>query len=142
MGQIERFRVIVGADYVFVDEESLNNYAHDETENLHFLPDLVIKPRTAEEISAIMVICNEHKIPVTPRGAGTGMSGGALPHLGGVLIVSRLATRRQDGRRSRQAVNLGAHCPKSSTMPRSQSNIFHDNINSEPCLEYENQCDG
>ncbi len=84
--QIDQFKKIVGAAWVFVDEESLNNYAHDETENLHFLPDVVIKPRSAEEISDIMVICNEHKIPVTPRGAGTGLSGGALPHLGGVLI--------------------------------------------------------
>ena len=83
---ITAFKKIVGDAYVFVDEESLNNYAHDETENLHFLPDIVIKPRTVQEISQIMIICNEHKIPVTPRGAGTGLSGGALPHLGGVLL--------------------------------------------------------
>lgn len=84
--QLEAFRDILGPSYVFTDEESLNNYAHDETENLHFLPDIVIKPRTAEELSAVMKICNENKIPVTPRGAGTGLSGGALPHLGGVLV--------------------------------------------------------
>jgi len=83
---IEAFRTIIGAAHVFVDEESLNHYAHDETENLHFLPDIVLKPRTAEEISAIMRICNENRIPVTPRGAGTGLSGGALPQLGGVLL--------------------------------------------------------
>jgi glycolate oxidase len=83
---INSFKKIAGDAYVFVDDESLNNYAHDETENLHFLPDIVIKPRTAEEISEILVICNQHKIPVTPRGAGTGLSGGALPHLGGVLL--------------------------------------------------------
>jgi glycolate oxidase len=83
---LQAFKDIAGGPYVFTDEESLDNYAHDETENLHFLPDIVIKPRTAEEISAIMKICNQHKIPVTPRGAGTGLSGGALPHLGGVLI--------------------------------------------------------
>jgi glycolate oxidase len=77
---------IVGENYVFVDEESLTNYAHDETEDLHFLPEVVIKPRTAEEISAILTICNKGKIPVTPRGGGTGLSGGALPHLGGVLL--------------------------------------------------------
>jgi glycolate oxidase len=85
-GLIDLFKKIAGDTFVFADEESLNNYAHDETENLHFLPDIVIKPRTAEEISQIMAICNEHKIPVTPRGAGTGLSGGALPHLGGVLL--------------------------------------------------------
>lgn len=83
---IEQFKKIVGDNYLFVDEESLNNYAHDETENLHFLPDVVLKPGTATEIAEIMKICNAQKIPVTPRGAGTGLSGGALPHLGGVLI--------------------------------------------------------
>ena len=83
---IESFKKIVSEKFVLVDEESLNNYAHDETEDLHFLPEVVIKPRTAEEISAILKICNKEKIPVTPRGAGTGLSGGALPHLGGVLL--------------------------------------------------------
>ena len=83
---VQAFKNIAGTSYVYTDEESLDNYAHDETENLHFLPDIVVKPRTAEEISAIVKICNEHKSPVTPRGAGTGLSGGALPHLGGVLI--------------------------------------------------------
>jgi glycolate oxidase len=77
---------ILGENYVFTDDENRNHYAHDETENLHFLPDIVIKPRTAEEISAVMKICNEEKIPVTPRGAGTGLSGGALPQFGGVLV--------------------------------------------------------
>ena len=83
---IDTFKLISGEQYVIVDEESLNNYSHDETEHLHFLPDMVIKPRTANEISEILKICNTNKIPVTPRGAGTGLAGGALPHLGGVLI--------------------------------------------------------
>ena len=90
---LDSFREIAGKEYVFVDEESLNHYAHDETEKLHYLPDVVIKPRTAEEISKILTLCNKHKIPVTPRGAGTGLSGGALPNLGGVLIsTERLNT--------------------------------------------------
>ncbi len=80
------FKDILGEEYVFTDEESLHAYAHDETENLHFLPDIVIKPRTTEEISAVMKICNKNSIPVTARGAGTGLSGGALPHFGGVLV--------------------------------------------------------
>jgi glycolate oxidase len=86
MEPLEMFRAILGEAYVFTDEESLNKYAHDETENLHFLPDIVVKPITADELSAVMKICNERKIPVTPRGAGTGLSGGALPHFGGVLV--------------------------------------------------------
>jgi glycolate oxidase len=83
---IEAFKKIVGEKFVFVDEDSLNHYAHDETEDLHFIPEVVIKPRTAEEISAVLKICNKEKIPVTPRGAGTGLSGGALPLFGGVLL--------------------------------------------------------
>ncbi len=84
--RLRQFKAIVGADFVLADEESLQHYGHDETEQLLYLPEVVLKPRTAEEIAAIMTICNEDKIPVTPRGAGTGLSGGALPHLGGVLL--------------------------------------------------------
>lgn len=83
---LHKFRKILGDQYVLVDEESLNNYGHDETEELLFPPEVVLRPRTTEEISAILKICNADKIPVTPRGAGTGLSGGALPHLGGVLL--------------------------------------------------------
>jgi glycolate oxidase len=84
--RLKQFKAIVGAEFVLADEESLQHYGHDETEQLLYLPEVVLKPRTAEEIAAIMTICNEDKIPVTPRGAGTGLSGGALPHLGGVLL--------------------------------------------------------
>jgi len=83
---IEQFKKICGDKFVLTNEEELNAYAHDETENLHFLPAVVLKVRSAEEISEILKICNQDKIPVTPRGAGTGLSGGALPDLGGVLI--------------------------------------------------------
>lgn len=83
---LESFRKIVGDGYVFADEDALHQYGHDETENLNYPPEVVIKPRSAEEISAIMQICHRDRIPVTPRGAGTGLSGGALPHLGGVLL--------------------------------------------------------
>jgi glycolate oxidase len=83
---LESFKKIAGESFVFVDEESLQHYSHDETETLRFLPEVIIKPRTPEEISSIMKICNRDRIPVTPRGGGTGLSGGALPHLGGVLL--------------------------------------------------------
>lgn len=83
---IEQFQKIIGNDYVLVDEESRTNYGHDETERLLFPPQVVVRPRTTEEISAIMKLCNQHRVQVTPRGGGTGLSGGALPYLGGVLI--------------------------------------------------------
>ncbi|MEO6812583.1 MAG: FAD-linked oxidase C-terminal domain-containing protein [Ginsengibacter sp.] len=84
--QIDLFRKICGEKNVIVSEEEMKEYAHDQTEDLHFLPQVVLKPSTAKEISEVLKICNEERIPVTPRGAGTGLSGGALPHLGGVLI--------------------------------------------------------
>ena len=80
------FKQIAGDEFVLTDKDSLINYSHDETETLSYLPEIVIKPRTAKEVSEILIICNQEKIPVTPRGAGTGLSGGALPHLGGVLL--------------------------------------------------------
>ena len=83
---IEEFKRIVGDDHVLYDAESLDKYAHDETEDLYYLPELVMRPRTPEEISGILKICNKHRIPVTPRGGGTGLSGGALPHRGGIVL--------------------------------------------------------
>ncbi|MFN4234141.1 MAG: FAD-binding oxidoreductase [Bacteroidia bacterium] len=88
---IQFFVGIIGNENVFIDKESLLNYSHDETEDLSFLPEVVLKPKSAEEISKILKYCNEHLIPVTPRAAGTGLSGGALPVMGGVLLsIERL----------------------------------------------------
>src|SRR5690606_20719311 len=58
----------------------------DKTEVYHFLPAVVLKPGTPEEISRIMRICHEQRLPVTPRGAGTGLAGGALPVQKGVIL--------------------------------------------------------
>ena len=83
---VDSLKEIVGGEFVFTDKETLCNYGHDETEDLNFPPHVVIKPRVPEEISAVLKVCNAEKIPVTPRGAGTGLSGGALPVYGGILI--------------------------------------------------------
>lgn len=93
---LEKFKEILGEDYVLADEESLKNYGHDETERLLYLPQVVLKPRTTEQISQIMKICNAEKLPVTPRGGGTGLSGGALPNLGGVLLSTERMNRILD----------------------------------------------
>ncbi len=85
-GLIQQLQTICGKQNVFFDEESLNYYGHDETEKLLYLPDVVVKPASAGEISKILKYCNENLIAVTPRGAGTGLSGGAIPHNGGVVI--------------------------------------------------------
>jgi glycolate oxidase len=77
---------VVGVGYVFTDNESLNKYGHDETDFHLYLPEAVVKPRTPEEIAAILTMANNELIPVTVRGAGTGLTGGALPVRGGILI--------------------------------------------------------
>jgi len=83
---LEQFKLIVGEGYVFTDADSIEKYGKDETEQLHYAPQVIVKPRQASEIAQLLKICNAHLIPVTPRGAGTGLTGGALPHLGGLVI--------------------------------------------------------
>lgn len=72
---------------VFMGEEINPDYAKDEMPiyGTH-MPDLAVQPRSTEEVAAVMKICYENNIPVTPRGAGTGLAGGAVPLYGGVLI--------------------------------------------------------
>jgi glycolate oxidase len=70
-----------------ITNESLRaDYGHDHTEDLLFVPEVVLKPETTEEVSKIMRFCYENNIPVTPSGARTGLSGGALPTHGGVVL--------------------------------------------------------
>lgn len=81
---LEQLKSFVDQDAVFIDEESLKKYGRDETEDLCFPPEAVIKPSTTRQISDILKFCNENKIPVTPIGGRTGLSGGALSIHGGV----------------------------------------------------------
>lgn len=81
---ISFFEKTIGADSVFTDEETRQAYGQDETEDLMHPPHAVLKPANAQEVSAIMRHCHEHNIAVTPIGARTGLSGGALALHGGV----------------------------------------------------------
>ena len=80
------FEQLIGSAYVFKDLEQLQKHGKDHTEDLLFIPEIVLKPGNTEEVSNIMAYCNQHLIPVTARGAGTGLSGGALPIKGGVIL--------------------------------------------------------
>lgn len=77
---------IVGAGNVFSEKASIADYAHDETMGLESVPDLVVKVESAQQISQIMRLANEYLFAVVPRGAGTGLSGGAVPIQGGVVL--------------------------------------------------------
>lgn len=83
------FASIVGDDGLSGTEEDLLRCASDHTEDFCFLPEVVLLPADTSQVSEIMKYCNEHSIPVTPRGAGTGLSGGALPVHGGVSLDMR-----------------------------------------------------
>ena len=81
---ISHLKDIVGQKYVFEDAESLSAYGHDETENLNFPPEVLLKPANTNEVSSIMKLAHSNNIPVTPIGARTGLSGGALSVCGGI----------------------------------------------------------
>lgn len=83
---ISYFLSVVGDKYVLTDAEQLDRCASDHTEDLHYLPEVVVQPTTVDEVSTIMQYCYANNIAVTPRGAGTGLSGGALPVYGGVVL--------------------------------------------------------
>jgi glycolate oxidase len=83
---INQFKTLVDLDDFLIDSESLEKYGQDETEDFVFKPQLVIRPKTVEQVSEIMKLANTHKIPVTARGAGTGLSGAALPIFGGIVL--------------------------------------------------------
>lgn len=85
---VEELKEIIGAKNVLVDEEKIEAYSHDETsaEEYGHMPEVVVTPTTAEEVAAVVRLANRELIPVTPRGAGSGLSGGAIPIFGGILL--------------------------------------------------------
>lgn len=83
---IRFFLKLLGESRATVESAALVEYGHDETEDLQFDPEIVLKPETTAEVSSILTYCNEHHIPVTPRGGGSGLAGGALPVHGGVSL--------------------------------------------------------
>jgi len=88
---LSRLCEAVGADNVRTDREALEIYGSDETEDFVFPPEVVVLPTDADAVSRVMQIAWEEEIAVTPRAGGTGLSGGALPLYGGiVLAIERL----------------------------------------------------
>jgi glycolate oxidase len=77
---------IVGESNVITDREKMEDYTHDETPGLAAWPEVVVKPGSTEEVSAIMKLANELLVPVTPRAGGQGLSGGSVPTKGGIVL--------------------------------------------------------
>jgi len=78
---------IVGRDNISTNKSEMEGYSYDETPlTKHYIPQVVVKPIDAEAIAKLLVFANEKRIPVTPRGAGTGLSGGCTPIYGGIVL--------------------------------------------------------
>jgi len=85
---VEELRGLLGAKNVICDAERMEAYSHDETsaEEYGHMPDAVVTPTSTEQVAAVVKLANRERIPVTPRGAGSGLSGGAIPSLGGIIV--------------------------------------------------------
>ncbi|MGB8873590.1 MAG: FAD-binding oxidoreductase [Desulfobaccales bacterium] len=83
---IKEIAGLVGPEHLLTSPEDCWTYAYDATDQAR-MPEAVVFPGSAAEISQILRLANEHRFPVTPRGAGSGRSGGAVPIAGGVVLV-------------------------------------------------------
>jgi glycolate oxidase len=90
---INELKKITGDENVLTDEDTLKIYSEDETEDLFFTPEVVVKPVSTGQISAILKLANSYNIPVTPRGGGTGLSGGSLTVFGGICLTMEKMNR-------------------------------------------------
>jgi glycolate oxidase len=85
---IGEFEKIVGKENVLTSKEALKAYSYDGTSSWVHEPDLVVFPTNSKQISEILKIANAEKIPVTPRGGGTNVSGGSVPIQGGIVLCT------------------------------------------------------
>lgn len=83
---IDELKNIVGNENVYNDKAHLIAYSYDATRT-RYEPDAVVFPKNEEDVSKVLKYCNENKIIITPRGAGSGFTGGALPANGGIILA-------------------------------------------------------
>jgi glycolate oxidase len=84
---------IVGAENILLDAEALERYSHDETVGLRAQPEVVVRVGAAQEVSQVMRLAQRERVPVTPRGAGYGLSGGAVALQGGIVLSTEKMNR-------------------------------------------------
>ena len=85
---IKELICIVGEKNLIADRDKMADYSHDELalKEIRKLPEVVIKPKNEKEVSEVMKLCSKETIPLTPRGAGTGLCGGCVPVYGGIVM--------------------------------------------------------
>jgi glycolate oxidase len=82
----KRLEESIGKERIISDPEIMETYSHDETSDLSHAPDLVVRAASVTDVSRTLETCSRYGVPVVPRGAGTGVTGGAIPVAGGVVL--------------------------------------------------------
>ncbi len=85
---IKAFQEILGAENVFTEEADRVTYAYDAAPLDPVIPAMVLRPRSGQALGRAVALCNDNRIPVTVRGAGTNLSGGTIPYANGAVIVT------------------------------------------------------
>jgi len=84
---IKQLTAIVGEDNISTKKDDLEEYSHDEMPRVKpYAPQVIVKPTDVHSIAKLLDLANKKRIPITPRGAGTGLSGGCIPIYGGILL--------------------------------------------------------
>ena len=90
---IKRLQQIIGRDNVLTSKEDMVAYSYDATNLWSHLPDAVVLPSSTEQISEVLRFANDNRIPITPRGSGTNVSGGSIPIKGGIVLCTTRMNR-------------------------------------------------
>ena len=90
---VDALRLIAGDGDVLVDAEALERYSHDETVGLRGEPEVVVRVTSAQQVAEVLKLAQRERVPVTPRGAGYGLSGGAVPVAGGIVLSTEKMNR-------------------------------------------------
>lgn len=84
---VSSLKAVVGEENVLTDRDALKRHATDATNVVFRMPEAVVRPGSTGEVAGVLKLCNGARVPVTPRGGGTGLSGGAMPVRGGVVLT-------------------------------------------------------
>jgi glycolate oxidase len=90
---VQALRQIVGESNVLLGPEAMEAYTHDETVGLRAEPEVVVSVTSVEQVSEVFALAQRERVPVTPRGAGYGLSGGAIPVHGGIVLSTEKMNR-------------------------------------------------
>ncbi len=87
MSFIDELKALLPEDRVTSNQVVLERHGRDESYHTPSLPDIVVFPISAEEVSQVMIIASKHEIPVTPFGLGTSLEGHVIPYHGGISLI-------------------------------------------------------